>query len=124
MVFFPQYLVLLNGLVEDWFTLELGIDYATLIGQRLVGLPTVSLQCEFAAPSRMGEPVDFSLQVERLGGRSITLAVACHGSDGQLRMRLRQVLVSTGRSDDRTIDIPPDVRAAIAHWQSKRGQQP
>ena len=31
-VYFPQYLVMLNGLLEDWFTDGLGVSYAELLG--------------------------------------------------------------------------------------------
>lgn len=126
MVFFPQYFVLLNALVEDWFTLGLGIDYAQLIGVRRIGLPTVSVQCEFVAPSRMGEALDFALSVEKLGRRSIGLAFTASGA-GVLRLRARQVLVTTSFTNDRATDIPPDVRAAIArclpdpHTQLEQG---
>ena len=37
-VFFPQYLVMLNGVVEEWFDRGLGIPYAGLIGARRTGL--------------------------------------------------------------------------------------
>lgn len=123
MVFFPQYLVLLNALVEDWFTLGLGIDYAQLIGARRIGLPTVSLQCEFVAPSRVGERLDFALSVDKLGRRSIGLAFTVGGA-GVVRMRARQVLVTTSFTDDRAIDIPDDVRAAIARSMAEPTQTP
>ncbi len=38
-VFFPQYLVMTNALVEDWFNEGLQIDYAQMIAQRRIGLP-------------------------------------------------------------------------------------
>ena len=40
-VYFPQYLVMTNALVEDWFTERLAIDYAHMIETRRVGLPIV-----------------------------------------------------------------------------------
>ena len=46
-VFFPQYLVMINDLVEDWVSDALGVPYAELLGRRRTGMPTVSLQCEF-----------------------------------------------------------------------------
>ena len=48
-VFFPQYLVMLNALVEQWFDDGLGIPYAHLIGARRTGLPTVRLEVDFTA---------------------------------------------------------------------------
>ena len=120
MVFFPRYFVMLNNLVETWFTQGLGINYAQLIGERRIGLPTVSLQSEFVAPSRMGETLDFELQVTRLGQTSFTLAVI--GRSGpEVRLQLQQVLVTTALDGDHAIPIPPDVRIALARYQSTTG---
>jgi 4-hydroxybenzoyl-CoA thioesterase len=120
MVFFPQYFVMLNALVEDWFTQALGVNYAQLLGKRRIGLPTVALQSEFRAPCRMGDAVEFRLQLERMGGRSLTLRVDCmHGAT--CCVEIRQVLVSTSLADDGAIGIPQDVRDGIARWQSFTG---
>ena len=113
-VFYPQYFVMLNGLVEDWFNDELGIGYAALVLERRIGLPTVRLEVDFQAVSRLGDHVELSLQVDRLGGRSLTLALEVTGADGGLRMRMRQVLVTTSLVTHRALDIPSDIRAAIA----------
>ncbi len=117
-VFFPQYFVMLNGVVEDWFTQGLGFDYATLIGERRVGLPTVSLQCDFVAPSRMGEHITFHLSVARIGKRSINVDISCTGPDGGTRLRMRQVLVTTSLATHQSMDIPPDVRSALTLWNA------
>ena len=111
-VFFPQYLVLFNHLLEDWFTHGLGIDYAELIGPRRVGTPTVRLECDFRAISRMGEDVAFSITPERVGGKSLTLAIEARQGD-ELRVGARQVLVFTSLDTHRAIDMPADVRAAL-----------
>jgi 4-hydroxybenzoyl-CoA thioesterase len=111
-VFYPQYLVLLNGLVEDWVDQGLGISYAGLIAQRRVGLPTVRLECDFRAVSRMGEDVVFGLEVERLGNRSITLAIDIARGSEQ-RMAARVVLVTTDLASHRAIAVPADLHAAI-----------
>jgi len=119
-VFFPQYLVLFNGLVEDWFTDGLGISYANLLGPRRVGLPIVKLQCDFLAVSRMGDDVVLGLQVQRIGQSSLTLAVDCtaaapSGGQGpqQVRVRAEKVLVFTSLETHRAIAIPADVRDAL-----------
>jgi 4-hydroxybenzoyl-CoA thioesterase len=112
-VFFPQYLVLFNQLVEDWFTEGLGISYARLLGPRRIGLPIVRLECDFRAIGRMGETLTFGLDVERVGGKSLTLALDASG-DGGLRVASRQVLVFTDLDTHRAIGLPEDVRAALA----------
>jgi 4-hydroxybenzoyl-CoA thioesterase len=113
-VFYPQYFVMLNGLVEDWFSEGLAIGWDALVLERRIGLPTVRLEVDFSAVSRMGDPVVLSLAVERLGGRSLTLALRCESREGQLRVAVRQVLVTTSLDTHRAVDIPADVRAAIA----------
>lgn len=112
-VFFPQYLVLFNQLVEDWFTDGLGISYADLLGPRRIGLPIVHLECDFRAIGRMGETLTFGLAVERVGGKSLTLALDA-GADGIERVASRQVLVFTDLETHRAIGLPEDVRAALA----------
>jgi len=117
-VFFPQYLVMINNLVEDWVTECLGVPYAELLGRRRTGMPTVSLQCEFTAISRMGEDVMLGLSVAKLGGKSLALDIGCRCSDEQ-RMTVRQVLVFTSLDTHRAVDVPADLRAAIDAFQTQ-----
>ena len=114
-VFYPHYFVLFNGLVEDWITDGLGISYAELIGPRRTGLPTVSLQSEFRAISRIGDQVTLGLQVDKLGSRSLGLALDCHAGAVE-RVRVRQVIVTTHLETHRSIAIPPDLREAIERF--------
>ena len=123
-VFYPQYFVLFNALVEDWVSDALGIPYAELLGPRGVGLPTVSLQTDFKAISRMGDEVTLGLQVDRLGTRSLTLALDCLGADGQERVRARKVLVTTSLQSHKAIDLPADLRAAIVRFGVAGPAQP
>lgn len=112
-VFYPQYFVMFNDLVEQWVDEELGMGYRSLILDRKVGLPTVRLEADFRAVSHMGDAVTLSLSVERLGGRSLTLNLHCQGADGAIRMHMRQVIVTTSLATMHAIDIPSDLRAAI-----------
>ena len=112
-VFFPQYLTLTNGLVEDWFTEGLGIDYAQMIGERRVGLPIVKLDCEFSRPSRMGETITLALGVTTIGKRSIGIEIVGRLGD-EIRFRAAQVLVTTSLETGISIDIPDDIASALA----------
>lgn len=117
-VYYPQILTLFNHLVEDWVDAGLGIPYAPLVAGRRIGLPTVRLEVDFRAVSRMGEDVAFGLAVERLGGRSVTLAIDVHGPAApggarELRVRARKVLVTTDLDTHRAIALPSDLRRAI-----------
>ena len=117
-VFYPQYFVMFNGLVEDWFNESLLVDYRQLVMERRVGLPTVRLEADFKAVSHFGDSVTLSLEVERLGHRSLTLALRCTGrGPDDVRISLRQVIVSTSLATHKAIPIPEDMRAAIVRNQ-------
>lgn len=111
-VFFPQYLIMLNAVLEDWFTEGLGIPYNDLLGPRRIGTPTLRLECDFKAISRMGDVVNMALSVERLGNSSLILNMLCTCQE-EVRFSARQVLVFTDLNSHRSIPIPADVRAAI-----------
>ncbi len=119
MVFYPQYFVMLNALVEDWFTEGLQVHYADFLGARRLGLPMASLQCDFKAPSRMGETIALHLRLLRQGRSSLTLGVQCTGVAPQasLRWSAQAVIVTTSLAHDGPIPLPPDVQQGIARWQ-------
>ena len=74
-VFYPQYFIMFNGLVEDWFNQGLGVNYARYITEHKLGFPIVSLNCEFSATSTIGEIITLGLKLERLGRSSMEIAV-------------------------------------------------
>ena len=115
-VFYPQYMVMLNTLVEQWFDEGLAIPYAQLIGERRMGLPMVRLEADFTAVSRHGERLMQSLAIEKLGRSSLSLKFEFHGGDKscpELRLKARQVLVCTSLLTHKPQALPDDVRAAL-----------
>jgi len=111
-VFFPQYLVMLSTLVEQWFDEGLRIPFAHYIGTRRTGLPTVRLELDFTAVSRHGETLTQELGVEKLGRSSLILRTQFRGGD-ELRLCARQVLVCTSLDTHQPQAFPDDVRAAL-----------
>ncbi len=115
-VYFARYFDLMNGVVEDWFSGALGLDYAEFIGPRRVGLGYASCEADFAAPGFMGDRISFSVLVERIGGASLTLRIlAYRGPDPILSARL--TIVTTSLVEHRAIPIPDDLRAALERYQ-------
>jgi 4-hydroxybenzoyl-CoA thioesterase len=114
-VFFPQYLVMLNTLHERWFTEGLGVPYPEYIGVRRLGVPTVRLECDFTAVSKHGDRVRQRLAVAKLGRTSLELAVE-FDSAGELRARFRQVLVCTSLATHKSHPLPDDLRAQMQRY--------
>ena len=110
-VFYPQYLLLFQSLVEDWFNQGLHYRYAQMLGPERTGLPIVHL-------ARMGDAVQLELAVLRLGSRSLQLALRCVGDDGAVRALAHQVLVFTSLDSHEAISIPPAIQARIAQWMA------
>jgi 4-hydroxybenzoyl-CoA thioesterase len=111
-VFYPRYLEMLNGAVEDWCDRALGADFRELHITRRIGLPTVKLQVEFAAPSRLGDLLAISIRPMKLGRSSCDLDVrfACEGEE---RLRAHVVLVCMDLSSHRSTPWPADLRLRI-----------
>jgi 4-hydroxybenzoyl-CoA thioesterase len=92
--FYPRCLELCDAAVEDWTPAVLGDDRRRMHLDLGIGLPTVSLTSTFAAPSRLGDRLDFAVQLTRIGNSSIDLdvEVTCRGAP-RFSVRLTQVLI-------------------------------
>jgi len=56
-----------------------------------------------------------SLTLERFGARSVGIVIEAQ-SHGETRFHARQVLVTTSLESGVSIDIPDDIRAALARF--------
>ncbi|MGB3846741.1 MAG: thioesterase family protein [Sphingopyxis sp.] len=106
--YYPRYFELCDAAIEDWTAAVLGIDRRTLHLDMGLGLPTVSLHADFAVPSRLGDRLDFTVAVTRVGRSSIDLAVdvACAGTP-RFAVRFTQVLTNLAEGSSHA--WPPDL---------------
>jgi 4-hydroxybenzoyl-CoA thioesterase len=114
-VFYPRYMEMFNSLVEDWWREELHLSFPELIA-RGWGIPTVHLNVDFVAVSRLGEVLSASLSVRRIGRSSINLDILLRGPDGGDRVRAKVVLAMTDLESSSSRAIPDDLRARIAEF--------
>jgi 4-hydroxybenzoyl-CoA thioesterase len=52
-VFYPRYFEMFSGVVEDWCADGLGVSFRELHLEQGLGLPTVHIETDFAAPSQL-----------------------------------------------------------------------
>jgi 4-hydroxybenzoyl-CoA thioesterase len=92
--YYPRYLALCDAVIEEWTESVLGISRGRLHFERKLGLPTVHLEADFVAVSRLGDWLDFKLCVAGLGRSSVSLimSVASEGSS-RFDIRYKQVLI-------------------------------
>lgn len=112
-VFYPQYFVMFNDLLEQWVDSLIPDGFAGWVIERRLGLPTVHLDARFERVSRMGDDVDLSLEVVRVGHRSIVLKLHCRGVDGAMRMSMTQTVVTTSLDSHAAIPVPAVLMAAL-----------
>lgn len=119
-VFYPQYFVLMHEVVEDWFADGLDCDYAQFIGVSRRGIPMARMECDFVAPSRIGERLAFQLGVQRIGTSSLTIRMHGVGAE-QIRFRAVFTVVLTSLATGRPQPIPPELRVPMERYLIARG---
>ena len=110
-VYFPRYFVMTNDLVEDWFAEALHLPYRNIFEEGVRAVPLLHVEAKFTAPSRLGDMLDFSLGVSRLGTKSFNLTIAAHCA-GEARLLTHQTSAWAHRDGGvlKAEAIPRDVR--------------
>ncbi len=117
-VFFPRYFEKFQSAVEDWFNEELEVDYAGILLDRELGLPTAHTECNFLKPCRLGEILDLSLRLTKVGSTSLT--VEFFGSvAGEQRLHGQSVLVFINLEDGTPVPIPGDLRVKFEDYHAR-----
>ena len=112
-VFYPRYFEMLNQMVEDWFAEALGATFQQMHQEQDLGVPAVSISCDFLAASRIGDVLQFDLQLVELGQKSFKFLVTAW-KDGEIRLRAKMTLVCVTLGDElRSRDIPPSLRTLM-----------
>ena len=114
-VFYPQYLVMVHELMEDWFTEALGVDYASLVRDQGIGMPAVKVECEFLAPNPLGDVIAWELTVAKLGASSVTIRAEGHAR-GAPCVRATVVIVHSTLRPLKAVPFPDALRASLQRF--------
>ena len=71
-VYYPRFMHYFHLAMEEFFSSELGIDYAEVLHKRNLSLPTVHLQADFRRRLRYGDQINIEVKVIDIGRTSIT----------------------------------------------------
>lgn len=97
-VYYPIFFQWFHDAMEDWFAHRLGVPYAEVLKE--LGFPAARTEADFVRPCRLGDAITVSVEVEKLGSRSFTLAFTVRGDDETVRARGRTVCVCIAASGD------------------------
>lgn len=98
-VFYPRFLEMLNGLVEDWFEEALERPFSSI--HETNGIPTVDLKVQFKKAARLGEILTKHLWVKNLGGASVNCGFRFEDDKGKTCLEGEVTLVNVAISEDR-----------------------
>lgn len=110
-VFYPRYYEMTNSTVENFFRDQIGWPFEAMMAQG-IGVPTVRIETDFRAPSRLGDLLDWTLDLSALGRASATLRLqATCGREERLTVILTLVWLGP---DHRPAPWPEAVRPRLA----------
>ncbi|MBB6483990.1 thioesterase family protein [Rhizobium lusitanum] len=109
--YFPSYLNILVGVLEDYFA-SLGFPWRRLIDDRRIGVPTVRLDLTFMKPGLQGDELEFVLVVRGIGRSSLDLEHQV-SANGQVLWTAKHRVVATSLDNNQSYAWPDDIRAAL-----------
>ena len=118
-VFYPRYFEMLNQMVEDWFEEALGTSFQALHVEQNLGVPTVRVECDFIAATRIGEVLRFDLRLVNIGRKSFKFVIsASEQQEERLRASLTLVCVGLGETLQ-SEEIPTSLRSRMEPYLEK-----
>lgn len=98
-VFYPRFLEMLNGIVEDWFEEELDRPFSKM--HETNGIPTVDLKVQFKKAARLGETLTKKLWVKKMGDSSLLCGFKFEDENGKTCVEGEVTLVNVKIAEDR-----------------------
>ena len=116
-VFYPRFIEMINDVIEDWFAGPLQFPFSEMHLGEHVGIPTRTINCEFFAPSYLGDELEFELVVLRLGNSSVSLEII--GSfKGEKRLACNLTFIHAKCVNDKwsSKPLPDDLKIRISKF--------
>lgn len=115
-VYHPQYFVILNNVMEDFFRDCVGLSYEKSLSDGL-GFPIVGIRCDFCAPSRCGDDCTVKCWIESIGRTSVRFAMTIFkGDECRLACTETAVCAVGGEGVIAKHEIPADLRARLEEY--------
>ena len=114
-VFYAEFFRMFNDLFEDWLVKRLGIDFAHQFQVEQRMFPLVHVDTDFKEARRMGQQIDLTLILTKLGRSSISYKIIGHDDDMEI-LRGSFVTCVASKKTMSTIEIPPDIRAPMENY--------
>lgn len=115
-VFYPRYFEMISSTVERFFADAIGHSWQDMLLNDM-GTPTGSIDVRFRAPSRLGDWIDITLNVSRIGTSSAVLQFECTGA-GETRFTGSITIVHANTTTATSAPWPESTRQKMAAYLS------
>ncbi len=113
-MFYPRFFDNFHAAFEDMFGDRLGVPYMSILKDRRLGFPTVSIQTEFKKPFRFGEPMRLRVDTAKLGTKSATLRYRGFNGDAtEPSVEALGTIVAIDLDSFETLPFPDDIREVL-----------
>ena len=116
-VFYVAFFRMFNDLFEDWMIRGLGVDFADQFFEEEHMFPLMHVEADFKQARRMGQSIDLSLILTKLGRSSIHYDIVGH-DDGLEILRGALVNCVASKRTMASIEIPERIRSKMEAYLS------
>jgi 4-hydroxybenzoyl-CoA thioesterase len=119
-VYYPRVIHYFHLAMEEFFANEMGIDYAAVLHQRNLSLPTVHLESDFRRRLRYGDWINMEVSVINIGQSSITWGYKGYRKDEEeLVVEGQNVTVCVRTDTFEKIDVPEWLRQGLTSYMER-----
>ncbi len=119
-VYYPRFMHYFHLAMEEFFVAEMGIEYADVLHQRNLSLPTVHLESDFRRRLRYGDQISIEVRVIHVGHSSITWGYRGYrGDDEETVVEGQNVTVCVRTDTFEKIDVPEWLRRGLASYMER-----
>lgn len=113
-LYFPRVAHLCCTALEEFFRVELGLPWTTMINEHNLSMPTVDLHVVYRRPLRFGDELDIAIRVAEIGNRKATYEYTMtESATGQVTSITTHTVVFVQQNTWEAIPIPDAYRSAL-----------
>jgi len=120
-VYYPRFMHYFHLAMEEFFSSEIGIDYADLLHKHNLSLPTVHLESDFRRRLRYGDQINIEVRVINIGQTSIAWGYRGYRMVGEEEVVVEghnvTVCVRTDTFEKR--DVPEWLRKSLTDYMER-----
>lgn len=120
-VYYPRFLHYFHLAMEEFFAAELGIDFADVLHERNVSLPTVHIEADFRQKMRYGDRIDVEVRILDVGRSSIRWGYTGYRAVGGAGVVVEgnNVTVCVRADTFEKIEVPEWLRRGLAAYTAR-----